>query len=165
MAVMGEESPAVWAEELRRAGRVVFPVRRKRLVIQRGCFVVLLGLNPAMSFTEWIHAGGQRLALGLCSVVLLLLLIALSTWQLVTQRPTLIVDHNGIRAGRTFLPWTAVGTIGVPHGPKVYMVLPIIPTNVWAKHLPLTQDNVKDLPALASWLTKVLQDHRRPAPN
>src|SRR5215216_3119922 len=114
---MGEESPEVWAEELRRAGRVLFPVRRKRLAIHRGGVAVLMGVNPAMSSTDWTDGGGPRLVLRLVCVVLLLVLIGYSSWQFVTQRPTVIVDHNGIRAGRTFLPWTAVGTIGVPHGP------------------------------------------------
>ena len=163
MAVMGEAAAEVWADEFRRTGRVVFPVRRKRLVIQRACFVALFAVNPALSFTEWIHAGGQRLALGLSSVVLVLVVIGLSAWQFITQRPTVVVDHDGIRTGRTFLPWTGIGSIGIPTGPKFHMLVPIIPTNVWAKHHPLTQDNVRDIPAFATWLTDVLREHRRAA--
>ena len=64
---------------------------------------------------------------------------------------------------RTFLPWTDIGAIGIPHGLKFYMVLPIIPTNVWSKHLLLSQDNVKDIPALGAWLEKLLSERRKTA--
>jgi hypothetical protein len=163
MAVMGEAPPEVWADELRRTGRVVFPLRRKRLVIQRACFTGVFALNPALSFTEWIHAGGQRLALGLFSVALIVMILGLSTWQFITQRPMVIVDHDGIRTGRTYLPWTTIGSIGIPTGPKFSMLVPIIPTNVWAKHHPLTQDNIRNIPAFAHWLEEVLAERRRTA--
>ena len=164
MTEMGEAPPEVWAEEFRRTGRVVFPVRRKRLVIQRASFAALYAVNPALSFTDWIHAGGQRLALGLSTVVLILVVIGLSTWQFITQRPTVIIDHDGIRIGRrTYLPWTTIGSIGLPTGPKFYMLVPIIPTDVWAKHHRLTQDNIRDIPALATWLNEVLREQRRTA--
>jgi hypothetical protein len=163
MAVMGDAPPEVWGEELRRVGRVEFPVRRKRLVIQRACFAALFAVNPALSVTEWIHADGPRLALGLISVALVLAVIGVSAWQFITQHPTVIVDNDGIHTGRAFRPWTEIGTIGIPHGPKFAMVLPIIPTDAWAKHLGVSQDNVKDIPALAEWLTEELRTQRRSA--
>ena len=152
MRVLGESSPETWSDELRRTGRVVFPVRRKRLGIQRGCIAVLLGLDPALSFDDWLDAGGVRLGFGLLSVVLILTLVGVSAWQSITQRPTVTIDHEGIHYLKTFLPWNEIGTIGPPHGPRMFRVLPITPTNRWSRQLTLTQDNVKDLSAFATWL-------------
>jgi hypothetical protein len=38
-------------------------------------------------------------------------------------------------------------------------MLPLIPNNVWAEHLRLTQDNVKDIPAFAQWLKDLRAHH------
>jgi hypothetical protein len=160
---MGEAPPETWSDELRRAGRVVFPVRRKRLLIQRGCFAAVFGLEPALSFDDWLDTDGVRLGSGLLSVVLVLTFVGLSVWQLVTQRPALTVDHEGIRYLKTLLPWSEIGTIGPAHGPGIFRILPITPANRWSRQLVLTQDNVRDLPTFATWLAQQLAARRTAA--
>jgi hypothetical protein len=164
MTVMGEEPPDVWMDEWRRRGRVVFPARRRPVLIRLACVVVVGSLNPLLSFGEWLEEGGTRLLFGLISMSLWAVFAGLSVWQLVSGRPAVIVDDEGIRIGRKrFMPWTELGTIGIPGGPAPFMTVPLIPNDVWAKHLAVPRDNVKDLPALATWLTEVLEERHRSA--
>lgn len=159
---MGEESPENWSDEWRRAGRVVFPARRRPAWWRLGFVVAVGSLNPAFSFGHWLERGGLHIVFGLLGVAGYAVVAGGLIWQLVTQRPVLIVDHEGIRVGRKqFLPWTDISAIGIPTGPKFFMLLPVLPKDIWAKHLKIPQDNAKDLPALARWLEEVLQERRQ----
>jgi hypothetical protein len=161
MAVMGEEQPEAWTTELQRSGRVLFPVRRRPVLIRSVLFGSVFGANLADSLIDDLNAGGARRVMTLLGLAAVLMIVGLCVWQLTTRRPILIVDHEGIRLGRKrFMPWTAVGTIGIPTGPKFSMNVPVLPANVWAKELRVPQDNVKDIPALAHWLTDLLAQHR-----
>ncbi|GAB2672527.1 hypothetical protein [Kribbella swartbergensis] len=161
MAVMGEQPAEVWVDELRRRGRVVFPLRRRRLMVMPGIIVLLFASKSAASFVNSHDEGGWGPIIEGLALAGWLTVAGALTWMLITQRPQLIVDHEGIRHGRKrFLPWTEIGTIGLPHGPRFHLTLPIIPTNVWAKHLTLGQENVRDLQAFAHWLEDVLKQHR-----
>jgi hypothetical protein len=160
--VMGDESPEVWSEELRRHGRVVFPARRRFTAAWGGLFCVVFGVNHAGSLIDNLADGGAGRFFGLLGLAGILTMLGLVGWQLVTQRPVVIVDHEGIRVGRKrFMAWNAVGTIGIPTGPKFFMNVPVLPQNVWAKELRLAQANVKDIPAFAHWLEDVLKEQRR----
>jgi hypothetical protein len=161
MAVMGEEAADVWTDEFRRTGRVVFPVRRRPVVVRFALFSVPFVSSLLSSADRWDEGGATRF-FNFLGVAGFLLLVGVHGWQLMTRRPELTVDHQGIRVDRKrFMPWTEIGTIGIPHGPKFLMTLPVLPNDVWAKHLTLSQDNVRDIPALARWLEQVLKDHRR----
>ena len=160
MAVMGEAPPEAWAEEFRRTGRVVFPLRRRSLVMdlaQPPFVVALVGFQLPRA----LDAGGAMRISYLVLVAALPLAIGFSVWQLVTQRPALTVDHEGIRFRRKFMPWSEIGAIGIATGPVWFGTMPIIPKDVWAKDLRLYQRNVRDLPAFRRWLETLLDEHRR----
>ncbi|MEV6272538.1 hypothetical protein AB0L64_35555 [Kribbella sp. NPDC051936] len=89
---------------------------------------------------------------------------AMIVWQLVSQRPVVVVDHRGIHVGhRRFMAWSEIGSIGFVAGPKLARQLPVQPKNVWAKNLVLTQQHVNDLSAFRLWLGELL-DEQRSAP-
>jgi hypothetical protein len=158
---MGEEPPEVWADELRRNGRVVFPVRRRTTAAWGGLLFVVFGVNHADSLTGNLGDDGAGRIFALLGLAVLLSLLGIVGWQLITQRPVVIVDHEGLRVGRrTFMAWKDVGTIGIPTGPKFFMNVPVLPQNVWAKDVRVPQANVKDIPAFATWLTDLLAQHR-----
>ncbi len=160
MAVMGDASAEVWTDELRRAGRVVFPVRRRR-VVGRCVFFSLPVLNSLWEApTRWDEGGAVRV-FSLLGVAAFLMVVGVHLWQFVTRQPVLTVDDEGIRFGRKrFLPWSDIGTIGLPTGPKFAMMVPVLQNNVWARELRIPQDNVRDVPAFARWLEERLAEHR-----
>jgi hypothetical protein len=162
MAVMGEEAPEVWTDEFRRTGRVVFPVRRRPVLIRLAVVVLLLGGYQVSSLIDSLDSGTTGLVLRALSLSGVLLIAGIFVWQLITQRPVLTVDHEGIGLGRKgFMPWTDIGSIGLPTGTPFYRNVPVLPSDVWAEHLAVPRDNVKDLPALATWLTGILEERRR----
>jgi hypothetical protein len=163
MAVMGDASAEVWTDELRRAGRVVFPVRRRRVVIRWVLFSLPVLNSLWEAPTQWDEGGADRF-FSLLGVAAFLMIVGIHLWQSLTRQPELTVDDEGIHFGRKrFLPWTDIGTIGIPTGPKFFMLVPVLQNNVWAKELRLPQDNVKDIPAFARWLEQLLAQHRAAA--
>jgi len=161
MAVMGDASAEVWAEELRRTGRVVFPVRRLP-VVARFAFFSLPFLSSLLSAADRWEQGGTARVMSFIGVAGFLMLVGVYLWQFLSGRPALTVDQEGIRLGRRiFMPWTEVGTIGLPTGPTFLQSIPILPNDVWAKELRIPQENVRDVVALAHWLEEVLREQRR----
>jgi hypothetical protein len=165
MAVMGEETPDVWTDEFRRTGRVVFPVRRRPVLIRLAVVALPVGGYQVSSLVDALDSSMTGLILRLISLSGVLFIIGIFGWQLITQRPVLTVDHEGIRLGRKgFMPWTDIGTIGLPTGTTFYRNLPVLPADVWSKELRLPQDNVQDLDAFTTWLTDRLEAHRSSTP-
>lgn len=161
---MGEETADVWADEFRRTGRVVFPVRRRPVLIRLAVVVVPIGGYQMSSLVDSLDASTTELILRLLSFSCILFIAGFFGWQLITRRPALTVDHEGIHLGRKgFMPWNDIGSIALPSGTTFYRNLPVQPSDVWSKELRLPQDNVKDLPALAAWLTEILEERRRSA--
>jgi hypothetical protein len=159
MAVMGEASASVWADELWRAGQVVFPLRRRPLLWRNSPGIVPF-VFFATELPDALEAGGARRIVAPPVVALVVASLCFSAWQFVTQRPVLTVDHEGIRYGRSrFMPWSEVGAIGGPQGPPFDRSFAVIP-NVRAKKLTLRQQNVRDIPAFARWLEELLAHHR-----
>jgi len=115
MAVMGDASAEVWAEELRRTGRVVFP-QRPRAIAFRVVLFVLPCVMAAKTFPDMRAEGGFARSLGFLLVSLVIAGLGHLVWQASTRRPVLTVDREGIRFGRKFRPWTEIGAIGIPHG-------------------------------------------------
>ncbi|MDX6250686.1 MAG: hypothetical protein QOF10_4046 [Kribbellaceae bacterium] len=164
MAVMGESSAAIWTDQLLRTGRAVFPLRRRR-VLFRLALVAVFAINNLVSVVGRLldqeHGVGWDI-FGLISCTIFLPLIAVSVWQLITQRPVLTVDRLGIRIGKRKpgLGWSEIAKIGSLSGVRGAQVLPVIPKNVWANHLNVTQDNVKDLATFAHWLGELVEQHK-----
>jgi hypothetical protein len=158
---MGEQPQEVWTEELQRTGRVVFPLRRRPVLIQLAVVVLLLGGQQVSSILAVQHADGAERIFRLIGVAGVFFVVGVFVWQLITQRPILTVDHEGIRLGRKrFMPWSDVGTIGFPTGPRFSMVVPVLPHDIWAKDLRVAQANVQNIPAFAAWLVEVLSKRR-----
>ncbi|WP_432880760.1 hypothetical protein ACQPYH_35915 [Kribbella sp. CA-245084] len=159
---MGERLPEAWMVEWHRNRRVEFPLRRWSFLQ----FPVLLGLGPSLllmgRLPDMLDEGAWRYFGYLIIVGYAGIAIAVA-WQLITQRPYVVVDRTGVRAGRRFMPWTDVGSIGLIRGQNPFRELPIHPKNVWAKDLVLSRQHVNDLAAFRSWLDELLAEHRQVA--
>jgi hypothetical protein len=160
MAVMGDATAEVWAEELRRTGRVVFPQRPRAMAFRLVLFV-LPCVMAVDAFANMREEGGFGRILAFLVVASVVAGLGFIVWQAITWRPVMIVDRQGIRRGRRLMLWTDIGSIGIPHGPGFVQTLPIIPADVWAKDLTLSQENVRDVLAFAHWLEEVLKEQRR----
>jgi hypothetical protein len=156
---MGERLPEAWIVELHQNGRVEFPLRRSAAWVLAGPLLfttaILAGALPDM-LDSGSPAVGWLLVVGYVGVV------ALLAWQLVTQRPAIVVDHQGVHRGRRrFLAWTEISSIGPVSGTKLARHLLVFPKDVGAKNLALSQQNVNDLQSFRTWLAEVLEEHRR----
>jgi hypothetical protein len=161
MTVMGERLPEAWMVEMHRNGRVEFPLRRWSFLQFPMLFLAGPTLLTAGRLPDMLDDATGRFLAYLLIAAYVCLVIAI-VWQLVTQRPYVVVDRTGIRSGRRFMPWTDVGSIGLIRGPRPIRQLPIHPKNVWAKDLVLTQQHINDLESFKTWLTELLTNHREP---
>ncbi|MFI5732084.1 hypothetical protein ACIA49_18315 [Kribbella sp. NPDC051587] len=152
---MGELTAADWTAELERNGRVVFPLRRRPYLLRGAVILLVFGSSRVLRLIEIADQSSYSRFATVISSIFLLILIGLGTWQLITRRPILIVDADGIRYGRKFLAWDAVGTAGIPRGPAFFRVLPVLPANVWDKEIQIHRDNVRDLSAFSDWLNSL----------
>ena len=161
MAVMGEESPERWADEWRRTGRVVFPLRRRPVLWGFAQLLVVGTVIAVFGLPDMVEYGGGARIAAFVLAPLYVFGIGLGIWQLVAQRPVVIVDQDGIRRGkRKFMPWSEIGAIGIANGSVWGMSLPIIPKDAWGKDLRLYQQNVRHMPAFRRWLEILLAEHR-----
>ncbi len=160
MPTMGELTPAEWTAELERNGRVVFPLRRRPCALRAAVILALLTpltVSAIMGFAE--ESTGGRI-FGLVGFTAYAVILGGTVWQLVTQRPTVVVDTEGIRTGRKLMPWAGVGTAGIPTGTPVLRSLPVLPADVRGKQLSIPQDNVRDLAAFSTWLNSLRPSER-----
>jgi hypothetical protein len=161
MTVMGERLPEAWMVEWHRNGRVEFPLRRWSFVPFPVISLVGYTAITAGRLPDMVDDGGWRF-LAYLLITTYVAIVAMIVWQLVTQRPILVIDRRGIHQGRRrFMPWDEIGSIGPVSGPKPIRQLPVNPKNVWAKNLVLTQHHVNDLQTLQTWLQEVLEEHRK----
>lgn len=160
MRDMGDVSADVWAEELRRTGRVVFPLRRRwalQALVPLLPVAVMVVLGPLLA-----GAPPPDVVDVLFVVAAYAVLLGLPVYQLLTQRPAVVVDLEGIRYGRRrFLPWDAVGGLGVVIGLPLGRTFLVIRRDRSGKNIRLSQRNVRDLPEFRRWLETVLTDQRR----
>jgi hypothetical protein len=162
MTVMGERLPEAWMVEMHRNGRVEFPLRRWSFLQFPVLLVLPVALMGASGIPEMLDSGWRFYAYLL--ILMYVVLVVGVVWQLVTQRPVLVVDRRGIHQGRRhFMSWDDIGSIGPVSGPKPSRQLQIFPKNVWAKNLTLTQQHVNDLQAFRTWLNELLAEQRRTA--
>lgn len=160
MAVMGERLPEAWIVELHHHNRVEFPLRRWSFLQFPLPLVVASSLVTLSRLPDMLADGGWRF-LGYLVIAVYAGVVIVLGWQLITQRPRLIVDRTGIRQGRRSIPWSEVGSIGLIRGPKPIRQLPIHPKNIWAKDLVLSQQYVSDLQTFRTWLIELLAEHRQ----
>lgn len=163
MTVMGERLPEAWMVEWHRNRRVEFPLRRWSWIQPPFLLVPVLGLLSLRSVPGMLDDGGWWRLVGYLLVTGYAVLVVGVAWQIITQRPVLVIDRRGIHLGRRrFLPWDDVGSIGPVTGSKLARQLEIFQKNVWAKNLTLTQQHVNDLHAFCTWLDELLNEHRQP---
>ncbi|TDW15558.1 hypothetical protein EV650_7045 [Kribbella kalugense] len=144
--------------ELHRNGRVEFPLRRWAFIWLPVAPLLVMGLFGAIRLPymldSWRVVGWIAIAAyaGIAIVIV---------WQFATQRPFVVIDHNGIHRGRRrFIPWTEISSIGPLSGPKLARQFLIFPKNVRAKNLALTQQHANDLQSFRTWLEQLLAEHR-----
>jgi len=162
MAVMGERLPEAWMVEMHRNGRVEFPLRRRSMVLPPTLFVLPLTLASAGQIPEKLDSGWRFL--GYLTIAVYVSLWAAGVWQLITQRPVVVVDRTGIHHGRRrFMAWSEIGWIGFVSGPKVARQFSVMPKDVWAKSLVLNRQHVNDLQTFRTWLEGLLDEYRQAA--
>ncbi|WP_344192836.1 hypothetical protein [Kribbella karoonensis] len=159
MAVMGERLPEAWIVEWHHNRRVEFPLRRWSFLQFPFLFVVGPSVMLLSRLPDMLDDGACRFVGYLLIAAYVGVVIAVA-WQLITQRPYLIVDRTGIHQGRRSMPWTEVGSIGLIRGPRPIRQLPIHPKNVWANDLVLSQQHVSDLQTFRTWLETILEEQR-----
>jgi hypothetical protein len=83
----------------------------------------------------------------------------LTVWQLITNRPVLTVDAEGIPRGRS-LRWSGITSIGDPTGFPLARTVQVVPVDRRTRPIRIPQDNVEDLNALTPWLRSLHAQHR-----
>ncbi|MEV8375411.1 hypothetical protein AB0P21_21935 [Kribbella sp. NPDC056861] len=165
MAGMGEAGPEVWDAEFRRTGQVVFPQRWRGVVFQLSITVVV---GAVALFVTYQRAGGSWGAiewnvLGAAAGAALVGVAGFSVWQLITGRPMVVVDSEGVSAGRGArrIGWREVSTIVVRARQSISREVVLVPIDPSASPVTIRDNNVKDLDAFLRWLeqTRVRQLH------
>jgi hypothetical protein len=140
-----------WSEELRRTGRVVFPVRRLVVVVRTFAPAAVDGMFIMMAVDRGL--GTPERVLLVVKVLAFGILVGIGGWQLSTGRPEVTVDLGGVRVGRRkFLAWNAIRPIHVPQGQGMFTELRLLPRDPHAKKLTIGRDQLKDIPTFARWL-------------
>jgi hypothetical protein len=162
MAVMGDGLPEKWADELRRNRRVVFPLRPRAVLGGVGWIWLVVIATQPLSLSQGFEDGEiLPLVLGGLLILFALGVTGWYCWRLATHSPALTVDELGIRVGRKkFLPWNAVGAIGLLRGGGAMRTLPIIPKDPWGKELGIPHAAARDMKGLQQWLEELLKEHR-----
>lgn len=157
-------TPLEWNAQLASDGKVVWPQRQRRLVI-RLAIIGLFVLNTGSSLIDDVlddEFTGFFAGFRVLTLTIWLLAIAWTVWQLVTGRPVVTVDHDGVRLGRSKrgrLAWGEVARIADPIGIPGLRSVHII-TEGGARRIAVPNDNVEDLDAFAGWLRRILRQHR-----
>jgi hypothetical protein len=145
-----------WTAEFEAAGQVVFPQRRSRLLIRGAIGLVLLGNSAGITIQRILadEMGGTMGVLRLTSLAAFVYLVGVTVWQLVTRRPVVTINREGIGLGRkTTFRWDSIARIDAPSGIPGMRSIQIQPVD---RHrlsaLGIPQDNVLELAELSTWL-------------
>jgi hypothetical protein len=154
-----------WTAEFETSGRVVFPQRRNRLLIRLAFGLLLMGgsISTIVDHVRDDDMGGALGVLRLTALAGFVIVVVWSGWQLVTLRPVVTVDRDGIRLGRRakeVLRWSQIGSIGDPTGLAIVRTIAIQPTDTWATKLTIGKDNVLELAEFSQWLRSVHEQQR-----
>jgi hypothetical protein len=154
-------SAETWTSELEYKGSVVFPPRRGRLTIRLAGFGLLMVLS-AWTNVDHIRAGEMSGTLGVLRLTALAAFVygtGLTLWQLITNRPVVKVDADGISRGRS-LRWSGITSIDDPAGLPGVRTVQVRPADRRTRPISIPQDNVEDLDALTPWLRSLHDQHR-----
>ncbi|MFG1911798.1 hypothetical protein [Kribbella sp. NPDC048928] len=154
-------SAEAWSSELEAKGRVAFPPRRGRLAVRLAGFALLMVLS-AWTNVDHLRADGVSGALGVLRLTALAAFVygtGLTAWQLLTNRPVITVDAEGITRGRS-LRWSGITSIGDPSGFPLARAVQVNPADRRTRPISIPQDNVEDLDALTPWLRSLHEQHR-----
>ena len=154
-------SAEAWTSELESKGSVVFLPRRGRLVLRLAGFGLLMVLS-AWTNVDHFRADDVSGALGVLRLTALAAFVygtGLTVWQLITQRPAVRIDADGITRGRS-LRWSGITSIDDPAGLPGIRAVQVRPTDRRTRPITISQDNVEDLAALTPWLRALLDQHR-----
>lgn len=160
-------TPDAWTAEFESSGQVVFPQRRNRLLIRLAFGLLLMG-SSISTIVDHSRDGDMSGAMGILRLTALaafIYVVAWSIWQLITRRPVVTVDHDGISLGlraKDALRWSQIGTIGDPTGPAPVSSIAIQPTDRWASALTIRKDNVQELAEFSHWLRTLHATHHTP---
>jgi hypothetical protein len=147
-----------WTAEIERGGAVVFPRRRWPMLLRLFVFTVLIISYAGSLIYAWRRDEFSGGYVTLCAIALPVFLVrnAYLVWQIITRRPILTVDAEGITLGRKHLAWSAVGKIRTTFG-----VVRIHPDGGKAtRRIGISHENVKDVQLLTPWLRLLLDRHR-----
>jgi hypothetical protein len=160
MQTMGDRTAAEWTAEFERTGRVEFPLRRAAFAVRTVPFPVLI--LPTIIWAAVGTANDTPLAWlpGALGVFGFTLGAAGTAWQLITRRPVLIVDADGIRLARRSIPWSAFAMAGHRSGRAWFRYIPLRAVPGQARDLRIGQATVQDLDAFSHWIN-TLRDNRR----
>jgi hypothetical protein len=167
MSKPDDEGPAEWTAELESAGQVVFPQRRRRVLVRMAIFG-LLAADSLWSLISDVRDGkmvGVWAVLRVTSTTMFLVAAGFTVWQLVTRRPVVTVGRDGITVGRRkdrgSLTWAQIGGIGDPTGIRGIRQVQVLPADRWASGLGVSQDNVKHVNEFAGWFRSIFEQRRR----
>lgn len=154
-------SAETWTSELESKGSVVFRPRRGRLALRLAGFALLMVLS-AWSNLDHVRDGDVSGLLGVLRITALAAFVygtGLTLWQLITSRPVVRVDADGISRGRS-LRWSGITSIDDPSGIPGFRTVLIRPVNPRTRPISIPQDNVGDLDTLTPWLRSLLDQHQ-----
>jgi hypothetical protein len=158
-------SAEAWTAELESKGSVAFPPRRGRLLVRLAGFGLLMILS-AWTNVDHLRADGISGTLGVLRLTALAAFVygtGWTLWQLVTKRPVVTVDAEGITRGRS-LRWSGISSIDDPSGFPFARAVQVHPADRRTRPITIPQDNVEELDAFAPWLRSLHERHQEPPP-
>lgn len=161
MSAIGDGPIEAWTAELQRSGRVVFPLRRQPQLQQTRAAGALLLLLAIANLPHAVQSGGVLRIVGIVVTTAVAIGLCISTWQLLTLRPTLTVDTSGIRLGRRrFVAWSDIDHLTELDSAGDQLSFAVIPARGRRK-LRLSQRHVRNAAGFRYWLLDRLAEHRR----
>jgi hypothetical protein len=154
-------SSEAWTSELESKGSVDFRPRRGRLVVRLVGFGLLMVLSTWTNY-DHLRADGVSGTLGVLRLTALAAFVygtGLTAWQLITNRPVITVDAEGITRGRS-LRWSGITSIGEPSGWPLARAVQVTPADRRTRPISIPQDHVEDLDALTPWLRSLHERYR-----
>lgn len=165
MRELGSEGPESWTAAWESRGEVVLPQRRRSLQWRVG-LTLLLVVNACLVLLDNLQEEDEStfvIILSAVSVAFWIWFAGYTTWQLITRRPVIRIDHSGIRYGvnvRTRIAWGRIATVSEPIGRWVFAHVNVRPYGGKPRRLPISHMHVDDLQAFAVWLHSLLENQR-----